>query len=315
MLLYRFPGKNIVRKSGSFIPCEHDALDGFVISNFTGTGSWRFQEDEQSDLLFLKQEHLNDISREDYLLKASQLVNAIRSLGLKKVVYSRIQTDDFDTSFAKELFYTLEEKYTEALVYFFSDKNLGTWIGASPEILFEQHGKCGITTSLAGTKEKDDTNEWRVKEILEQEYVSHYIFETLTQLGINNIETHGPYDYFAGPVKHLKTDFLFECSVSQARELLRSLHPTPAVCGLPKDFAAELISQIEDHDRELYTGFIGEITKEQTKLFVNLRCAKLTTGKIHYFLGGGFTKDSVAEQEWIETENKRKTLADLVDLL
>ncbi|MBM3160740.1 MAG: chorismate-binding protein [Bacteroidetes bacterium] len=315
MLLYRFPGKQIERKKGHFVPCQNDELKGFVISAFSEQKYWLFQEDNFSDSPSFIGEEPVSISQKSYLHKANQLLNAIGSLGLKKVVFSRVKTEIFDANLSEKLFYFLEENYPNALVYFFSDKELGTWIGASPEVLFEQHGNCGITTALAGTKKREDQSAWSVKEFLEQEYVSDYIQETLNKEQIFNIELHGPYDYVAGPVKHLKTDFLFECSSEKANKILLSLHPTPATCGLPKDFASEVISQIEEHDRELYTGFIGEFRGDYSKLFVNLRCAKITKGKIHYFLGGGFTKDSDPEAEWLETENKKKTISDLIDLL
>jgi isochorismate synthase len=315
MLFYRFPGKNINRKSGRFISCTFDELEGFVVSNFNGSAHWRFVEEDISDLIYFDKKEPFEISKSEYILKANQLIQAIRSLGLNKVVYSRISSITFDTSLAKELFYALEEKYPHALIYLFSDSELGTWIGATPEILFEQHGKCGITTALAGTKKSTETSDWDEKEKLEQEYVVQFISETLGTENSSNIEVHGPYEYYAGPVKHLKTDFLFECSTSTSRKLINKLHPTPAVCGLPKDFASEIISQIEEHNRELYTGYIGEISEQQLKLFVNLRCASLTKGKMHFYLGGGFTKDSLAEREWAETENKKKTLSDLIDLL
>ncbi|MBM3430166.1 MAG: hypothetical protein FJX99_04185 [Bacteroidetes bacterium] len=315
MLLYRFPGKKTQRKSGCFVPCSPPELEGFVISTFSGGKYWRFVESESSDALFLEGRVPSYQTKEEYILKANQLINAIRSLGLKKVVLSRVATNTFDTDKKRELFNLLEEKYPNALVYFFSDRELGTWIGASPEIIFEQHGQCGVTTSLAGTKKLEDSSSWTEKEKLEQDYVSLFIKETLNHEKIKNLEVHGPYEYKAGPVKHLKTDFLFECSQTRGKELLLGLHPTPAVCGLPKDFAAEIIKQIEEHDRELYTGFIGEFCPDSSKIYVNLRCAKITTGALHYFLGGGFTKDSIAETEWEETENKKKTIADLLEML
>ncbi len=315
MLFYRFPGKQIQRKSGHFVPCSSSELEGFVLSTFSEGKYWRFIENELSDTLFLEGSVPCNQTKEEYILKANQLINAIRSLGLKKVVLSRVSSSTFDADNSRELFNLLEEKYPNALVYFFSDHELGTWIGASPEIIFEQHGLYGVTTSLAGTKKLEDSSDWTEKEKLEQDYVSLFIRETLNQEKIKNLEVHGPYEFNAGPVKHLKTDFLFECSQTKGKELLLGLHPTPAVCGLPKDFATEIIDQIEEHDRELYTGFIGEFGEDTAKIYVNLRCAKISKGAIHYFLGGGFTKDSIAESEWEETENKKKTIADLLEML
>lgn len=315
MLRYRFPGKEIIDKKGYFLACPRDEIEGFVVSNYNGEKFWKFVEADDNIELYFDEDVPYSISKENYLLKADQLVNAIKSLGLKKVVFSRVSTETFNSDIALSLFNKLEAHYPNAFVYFFSDRNIGTWLGATPEILYEQHGNYGVTTAMAGTKNSEDISGWNSKEILEQEYVSLYIKETLDNEGITNIESHGPYDYMAGPVKHLKTDFMFECEPAFAKKIINFLHPTPAVCGLPKDFASEIITQIEAHNREIYTGIIGEINEKQTKLFVNLRCAKLTKQNIHYFLGGGYTKDSDIEMEWQETENKKKTISELIELL
>ena len=57
---------------------------------------------------------------------------------------------------------------------------------------------------------------------------------------------------------------------------------------------------------------IGVIDNDSTKLFVNLRCAEIIHNQAYLYLGGGFTKDSNIESEWIETENKAKTLLNVM---
>jgi isochorismate synthase len=48
---------------------------------------------------------------------------------------------------------------------------------------------------------------------------------------------------------------------------------------------------------------------------VNLRCCQVTKGKINLYVGGGYTKDSNPEMEWQETENKSRTILNLVEKL
>ena len=86
--------------------------------------------------------------------------------------------------------------------------------------------------------------------------------------------------------------------------LIDILHPTPAVCGIPKKISKRFILENENYDREFYTGFLGEMnTDSTTNLFVNLRCMKIDTEakKISLFIGGGITKDSIPDNEWNET--------------
>ena len=67
---------------------------------------------------------------------------------------------------------------------------------------------------------------------------------------------------------------------------------------------------IENQSRGFYTGFIGVKTEKFSQYFVNLRCANYQNNLLNIFVGGGFTKDSDAELEWNETENKSKTIID-----
>ena len=104
------------------------------------------------------------------------------------------------------------------------------------------------------------------------------------------------------------------------------MHPTPAVCGLPKEAAKAFILENENYNREFYTGFLGElnfeaqlkprsgkrnienrayaITKTSTQLYVNLRCMQLDGNNASIYVGGGITESSDAESEWHETVSK-----------
>jgi len=65
---------------------------------------------------------------------------------------------------------------------------------------------------------------------------------------------------------------------------------------------------LEKQDRKYYTGYIGLYSSQEFQLFVNLRCMMIDEKDYHLFVGGGITVDSIAENEWIETENKAKVL-------
>lgn len=78
---------------------------------------------------------------------------------------------------------------------------------------------------------------WDDKNRQEQDYVASYIRRQLLSLGIRSTES-GPYPAYAGALSHLKTDFHFSLKDNKnLGDLLKVLHPTPAVCGLPKEEA------------------------------------------------------------------------------
>ena len=314
MLIYRFPKQEITRKNGGFAKIKTFPKNGFVIQKFKGSDAYVFEEDEtQNSFTFLKNQ-APLFTKKDYLLVGEKLLHTLKTKEVKKTVLSRIHSQTFDTSKSLELFYLIEKEYPSAFVYCFSDPILGTWLGASPEILLKKEKDIFQTTALASTKNADDQSPWNEKEKKEQEFVRVFINENLQSLGIDAIEQTEVYESFAGPVKHLRSDFHFSSSNS-VETILNCLHPTPAVSGFPQKSAIKLIDELEQHKREFYAGYIGEINDGQTAIYVNLRCCQIIENQIHLYLGGGYTRESNPLLEWEETENKSRTILDIIQKL
>ena len=147
--------------------------------------------------------------------------------------------------------------------------------------------------------------EWDDKNRQEQDYVASYIRRQLLSLGIHSTEK-GPYPAYAGALSHLKTDFHFSLKDNRnLGDLLKVLHPTPAVCGLPKEEAYRFILENEGYDRKYYSGFIGWLDPEGwTDLYVNLRCMHIEDEQLTLYAGGGLLSSSELNDEWQETEKK-----------
>jgi len=258
------------------------------------------------------------ISKEEYLQKASGLIELCAG-DLKKVVLSRIhkarKTPGFE---AGNYFVRLQEKYPDAFCHLIHIPGTGTWCGASPETLLRTDENTAKTVSLAGTQaKKTDSKEirWNEKEMEEQRLVTDYIIRILNQFNIKDYRIEGPQTIVAGNVVHIATSFVFDPSLLKDRmgDFLNQLHPTPAVCGIPKEKALELILQTETHNREYYSGYCGLFNvKERTDLFVNLRCMKILGDSFALYVGGGITAKSVPKKEWEETELKAQTLLSLI---
>jgi isochorismate synthase len=323
-LAYRFPGQDIVQSTGEFsqLKKEEREINSFIISDFRGENQFVFSptNSNSNEGNFNSWHYHSEIPEvidyPKYMRNAQVFLTAMQELGMKKVVFSRVKKVSFPSEYTQKLFDSLCEKYPKAFVYLASSTLFGTWIGASPEILLEIHKQSVFTMSLAGTKPLENQDDWAKKEIDEQQYVTDFILETLSQQGISETETQGPYSFDAGPVKHLRTDISFDLGNRTSLELAAVIHPTPAVSGLPQALAIELIEAIENHDlnynRFLYAGYLGMVSPEHTKLFVNLRCCQLQPDEAYLYVGGGFTKDSNIELEWQETERKSKTLLSVI---
>ena len=245
-------------------------------------------------------------------------IDEIKKDHFKKVVISRkesIPLKNFDVVIT---FKKLLQNYQNAFVYVWFHPKVGLWLGATPETLLTVENFRFKTMSLAGTQVADNLASvfWQQKELEEQALVTDFIDSQLKnkveQLQISNPET-----VKAGNLFHLKTVISGTLHPSKLtlKDLIESLHPTPAVCGLPRNVAKNFILENEKYDREFYTGFLGEmnvISKDsnlnKTQLFVNLRCMKIEKDTANLFIGGGITKDSISEKEWQETVSKSKTM-------
>jgi isochorismate synthase len=311
ILAYRVPNKEKVMKAGQFARASKPfSSEGFFISNHDKTAVFSFQEDEKAkgDFFFSERPPYS-VSKKEYLMGAESLLNAFNLFGLRKAVYGRVKSVHFDAKKSFDLYKNLLEAHPNAFVYLISSPLFGTWIGATPEVLLSMHGKQGYTMALAGTRKVGAVvQEWEDKEMEEQYLVTEYIQNRLLTQELQEIELHGPFDMEAGPVRHLRTDFSFYSPEKSAMEIALELHPTPAVVGVPTKEAQDLITTLEPFHRDLYTGFMGVVSEEHSYLYVNLRCCQIQEGKAFLYLGGGYTKQSIPEDEWEETENKARTL-------
>jgi len=232
---------------------------------------------------------------------------------LQKTIASRPFFADVNDNWQiAHYFQKLVEKYENAFSYLFSIPGIGTWCGATPEMLIDALGKKINLVSLAGTKTQ--SQEWTDKEREEQLFVTEYIKNQLIKNGCQKISVEEPETIKAGAVEHLKTNISAELNdPQQLYSLVSVLHPTPAVGGFPKNAAIELILEKESYDRKYYTGFLGPVTSNQTKLFVNLRCLESLGDSVCLYLGAGITAASDPDAEWEETKLKAKTLLSVLN--
>ncbi len=258
------------------------------------------------------------MTKEEYIDRADYLVEVLKGDDLRKVVLSRVIDYALPSSFQVGSFlFGLLNKYPNAFVYLACLPGYGVWIGATPEVLLKLDDDHAETVALAGTKPLENIK-WTEKEIKEQQIVTDYIEELLFSNDINEYGKTPLSTVTAGNVVHLKTGFNISLEQLNGKigKVIKALHPTPAVCGLPRDHAYQLIKKVEKHDRQFYSGFIGPWNLDKkSQLYVNLRCAEIGDSKMSLYVGGGLTADSNSEAEWEETIHKSKTLLSVVENL
>lgn len=352
-VLYRKPNTSVVKglfqKDDLVYASENLTESGFIFAPFNNEERSVLIPTTHSELLESKElGHLersrkvdsvddNEEAKSSHINLVSKAIKAIENNTFKKVVLSRqefVSLSDLSTEHAGanpvNLFKRLLSEYKTAFVYCWYHPKIGLWLGATPETLLSVSGNRFTTMALAGTQafKGDDNPTWKAKETDEQQLVTDYLVSNLqssvSHLNVSKVET-----IKAGNLLHLRTRVSGILN-SNLKTIVDVLHPTPAVCGLPKTVAKQFILENENYKRAFYTGFLGELNivekitrntnrrnvensayasvKKVSNLFVNLRCMQLTDVKASIYVGGGITKDSIPELEWEETVNKTQTM-------
>ncbi|VXB87795.1 Isochorismate synthase [Flavobacterium sp. 9AF] len=251
--------------------------------------------------------------KKDFENLVSKGIHAIKNLYFSKVVLSRRVSLHFKIDFEAS-YLNMLNTYKSAFRYLFYHPKIGMWMGASPEQLINIDDNILYTVALAGTQVYKEDLFWENKEKQEQQFVTDYIVSEIQPFA-EKVMVSEPFTVQAGNLAHIKTtieaNLLNSCN---SLEIVKKMHPTPAVCGLPKEPAYNFIIQNENYDRKFYTGYLGEWNTKNKNLFVNLRCIEIEEDNLHFYVGCGITKDSVPEKEFFETENKLETMSKIIKL-
>jgi isochorismate synthase len=325
-VVYRKPNDNVV--SGFFMTDDNlDYSSNFSESGFVFTP---FNADEKAVLFSSKKsdflsEELNlsaiefdekcfksdEESKEKHISIVEKAIEIISNSDLQKVVISRKEIVEISNFDLLEIFRKLLKSYQNAFVSIWFHPKVGLWIGATPETLLQIENTSFKTMSLAGTQLYQPNKKvvWKSKELEEQQMVTDFIETQLAGIS-SNLKIDKTETIKAGSLLHLRTKVEGNLhKKATLKSLIRALHPTPAVCGLPRNLAKEFILKHENYDRSFYTGFLGELNiDKKSSLFVNLRCMEINQKTTSIYVGGGITKDSNAVKEWQETVSKSKTM-------
>ncbi|WP_291858271.1 chorismate-binding protein [Marinilabilia sp.] len=229
----------------------------------------------------------------------------------KVVLARKLNVDDVPSTILPGVFELLCITYPNAFVYFIDHPETGRWMGASPELFLEKSFDSFRTVALAATRKTElHSEDWNMKELEEQGLVSVFVDEVLSSYGINQYKKSGPEPVRAGAMVHLRTSYQFKDDKirKQPGKFIDSLHPTPAVGGYPKEKSLEVLIEAEKFERGFYSGFLGPVSKEGFRFFVNIRSMQLGQNNAVLYLGGGITRGSREENEWEETRLKARTL-------
>jgi isochorismate synthase len=268
-----------------------------------------------------------DPEPDDYAAAVERATKRIRANEFQKVVLARSLIVDAERELdAKQLLWRL--RAVDPDCYAFATLPFGALpgailVGASPELLVSRHGRDVRATPLAGSAQRfgDATRDRASSDKLfrsEKEREEHRVVveDVAHVLGAFCDELEHPHEpelLGTANVWHLATPFrgrLHDPRVS-VLELVAALHPTPAVCGTPREEAREALAELEPIDRGAYAGPVGWVDANgDGEWAIALRCAEITGKTARLFAGAGIVADSVPEAEVDETERKFRALLD-----
>jgi menaquinone-specific isochorismate synthase len=185
----------------------------------------------------------------------------------------------------------------------------GGLVGATPEVLFEQAGD-GVVHSmaLAGTAASEEAAARLAasKERAEHRIVLDEVVSSLSEFG--RVE-HGRTETVSLPhLTHLRTEITLHANrPAPFVDLVKALHPTPALGGAPRDRSlAWLSDQDRDVHRHRFGAPFGYSSGDGTgRCVVAIRCIQWSGDAVRVGAGAGVVAESRLEREWAELKQKR----------
>jgi len=244
-----------------------------------------------------------------------EVVSEIQSKACQKVVLARKTSFNFKDVLNPWLIMQQLKTVTPNSYHFcFQFEAKHVFIGASPERLFVRSKNGLETEALAGTRPrgKNDSDDNRLRGELKssgKDQHEHRLVVDMIKDGLTSLTLKIAVDdqdiLSFGNGHHLKTGIkgvLKEDVKDEA--IVEALHPTPAVGGVPRQEAMDIIQDLEGFSRGWYAGPIGYVGNDQTEFVVAIRSALVLEHQLIVYAGAGIVEGSTPKGEWEEIEHK-----------
>ena len=255
------------------------------------------------------------ISTDAWKERVSQAIARIEKNGVDKVVLARdlVATASTDID-PRPILTKLAAEYPSTWTF-----AVDGLVGATPELLLRLSKGMVTSRVLAGTipKTGDDAKDLALaaslarssKDLEEHEYAVRSVAEALEPFCSSTNVPESPFVLHLANVMHLATDVTGALIKSKQRvdafSLLKSLHPSAAVCGTPRNIAFDIIDEIEGMNRGRYAGPVGWIDASgDGELGIALRTGQISGREIRIYAGCGIVAGSNPEKELEESAAK-----------
>ncbi len=251
----------------------------------------------------------------------------LRGNGARKVVLGRKKIleslgDPWDPAV---LFHRLRAVRENSFLFFCGSENGDAFFGRSPERLFKLENGLLSSDAIAGTRPRHEHPEHdgrlaaelmaSEKDMEEHRFVVDYIRERLNRMCRHVSVLPSPVPLRLSRLQHIITRITGVVKKeSGPMDILHTLHPTPAVGGMPPEAAKALIRRLEPFDRGWFGAPVGWMSKDAAEFAVGIRSALTRKHELHLFGGAGIVTRSDAEMEWQETGHKMECFARILKM-
>lgn len=262
--------------------------------------------------------------QEAWIQRVEKALSAFETGQLSKIVLARKAVYRFDDELnVFALLKRLQDQTPNCFHFLFQVTDSDSFIGASPERLYQRVGMDGRSEAVAGTRprgatEKIDRREGEKlleseKDQREHEFVRESILRTLEPLSDSlRLDTRARLLKLSrGQHLYSAFDMQLRPGISDA-DLVSRLHPTPAVGGEPREGALKALRDWEEFDRGWYASPVGWIEEKAAEFAVAIRSGLVQGNRLSLFSGAGIVSGSDPDAEWSEVENK---ISDFIHIL
>lgn len=266
---------------------------------------------------FRRPGHISGMDRSAWERMVKRVLRRIEAGEADKVVLARTLEVEPDAPVEPdELVAALWRENRGSHVFLFEPAPGHALVGAAPEtvVVFANGvfratavaGSAGVGTNSVETAYLADRLFNSAKDRAEHDFVVHDMVARLEALGCEVSRDVEPHVLALARIQHLETKIAARLPRGLALlDVLASLHPTPAVCGSPREVALSVLSESEVFDRGWYAGPVGWLDADGRGIFVPaLRSAVCFDGRWRLFAGAGIVAGSDPVLEWEETEIK-----------
>lgn len=237
-----------------------------------------------------------------------------------QVVLSQRMTCETEKSHF-EIYRKLREENPSPYMYLI-DYDSYQVIGSSPESLVSVRGGKVITNPIAGTRKRGETPEIDnalEKELIEdkKELAEHVMLVDLgrndigkvSKIGTVNVSDFMKIERFSH-VMHITTKVVGDIKDDlDGFDALAACLPAGTVSGAPKIRAMEIIEDLEDFKRGIYSGAVGYFSYGgNMDTAISIRTLILKDKTAYLQAGAGIVYDSVPEKEFEEVQSKLMAL-------